>query len=78
MKVTYDPHADAMYIYLSDKKSTRTEEVSGDLLVDFHGKTPVGIELLGVSRRLTKPERNNITLSLLTGSADSRPLASPQ
>ncbi len=78
MKVTYDPQADAMYIYLSDKKSTRTEEVSGDLLVDFNEKTPVGIELLGVSRKLAKTERNNITLSLLTGAADTRPFASPQ
>ena len=47
MKVTYDPVADAMYIYFSDrKKSTRTEEVSDDFLVDYRGKEMIGIEIL--------------------------------
>lgn len=70
MKVTYDPKANAMYIFLSDKKSTRTEEVAEDFLVDFNGKTPVGIEILGVSEKLPKTERNNLTFSLVaeTGS----------
>jgi len=57
MKVTYDPVADAMYIYFSDrKKSTRTEEVSDDFLVDYRGKEMIGIEILDASRKL--PKRN--------------------
>ena len=57
MKVTYDPAADAMYIYFSDKKkSTRTEEVSDDFLVDYAGKEMIGIEILDASRKL--PKRN--------------------
>ena len=57
MKVTYDPVADAMYIYFSDrKKSTRTEEVSDDFLVDYAGKEMIGIEILDASRKL--PKRN--------------------
>ena len=57
MKVTYDSVADAMYIYFSDKKkSTRTEEVSDDFLVDYAGSEMIGIEILDASRKL--PKRN--------------------
>lgn len=35
MNVTYDPKADAMYIYFSDKKSTKTIELRDDLLVVY-------------------------------------------
>lgn len=67
MKVTYDPVADAMYIYFSDKKrSTRTAEVSDDLLVDYAGKELIGIEVLDVSKKLPKKELDRITLTLPT------------
>lgn len=57
MKVTYDPEADAMYIYFTEsKKSTRTEEVSDDFLVDYSGKEMIGIEILDASKKL--PKRN--------------------
>ena len=63
MKVTYDPVADAMYIYFSEgKKSTRTEEVSEDFLVDYFGKEMVGIEILEASKKL--PKRNLESLKL--------------
>lgn len=53
MKITYDPTADAMYIYLTGTKtSTRTEEVGEDLFMDFAGKKPMGIEILNVSKHL--------------------------
>ena len=62
MKVSYDPMVDAMYIYFSkNKKSTRTEEVSDDLLVDYAGKELVGIEVLEVSKKLPKKELKNVT-----------------
>ena len=55
MKVTYDAVADAMYIYFAEKKkSTRTEEVSEDFLVDYAGKEMIGIEILAVSKKLPK------------------------
>ena len=67
MKVTYDPVADAMYIYFSDKsKSTRTEEVSEDLIVDYFGKELIGIEVLDVSKKLPRKELDRITLTLPT------------
>ena len=65
MKVSYDPLADAMYIYLSDKKSTRTEEIRDDLLVDYAGGNLVGIEILEVSKKLPKEEMGAMTLTLL-------------
>lgn len=65
MKVTYDPQADAISIYLSNKKSTRTEEIAEDFLVDFHDKIPVGIEILDVSNKLPEDERDKLTLSLI-------------
>lgn len=57
MKVSYDPVADAMYIYFSNKKkSTRTEEVSDDFLVDYAGREMIGIEILDASKKF--PKRN--------------------
>ena len=61
MKATYDPEADAMYIYFSEKKkSTRTEEVSDDFLVDYSGKEMIGIEILEASRKLPKKNLESI------------------
>lgn len=67
MKITYDPVADAMYIYLSEKKkSTRTEEVSDDLIVDYSGKELVGIEVLDASKKLSKKDLDSVTFTLPT------------
>lgn len=55
MKFRYDRKADAMYIDLvPNKKSTRTEELKGDILVDYNGKEMVGIEILDASNKLPK------------------------
>lgn len=62
MKISYDPKADAAYIYfIKGKKSTRTEKVSDGLLVDYHGKDLIGIEILDVSKKLPKNELKSIT-----------------
>lgn len=62
MKVTYDPEADAMYIYLlPNKKSTRTEEIREDVLLDFAGKEMIGIEILAVSEKLSKKNLNKLS-----------------
>ena len=67
MKITYDPVADAMYIYLSEKKkSTRTEEVSNDLIVDYAGKELIGIEVLDASKKLSVKDLDSVTLTLPT------------
>jgi len=62
MKISYDPKADAAYIYfLKNKKSTRTEEIGEGLLVDYNGDNLVGIEILDVSRKLPRSEIKSIT-----------------
>ncbi len=63
MKVNYDPIADAIYIRLTDKKSTKTVEVGSDLNVDYAGKDLVGIEILDASERLEKDDLGKVTLS---------------
>lgn len=63
MKISYDPKADAAYIYfLKDKKSTRTEEIGEGLLVDYHGDELVGIEILDASKKLPQEEMKSITV----------------
>ncbi|MEK7543671.1 MAG: DUF2283 domain-containing protein [Patescibacteria group bacterium] len=64
MNVTFDPKADAMYIYFSDKKSTKTLEFQDDLLVDYAGEEMVGIEVLDVSQKVAKKDITSLTLSI--------------
>lgn len=66
MNVTYDPKADAMYIYFSNKKSTDTVELRDDLLVDYAGKDMVGIEVLDVSKKMAKTDMTSLTLRVPT------------
>lgn len=62
MKISYDPEADAAYIYfIKNKKSTRTEEVGEGLLVDYNGDDLIGIEILDVSKKFPKDEIKSIT-----------------
>lgn len=56
-----------MYIYLSEgKKSTRTEEVREDILVDFAGEEMVGIEILDASDKIAK---NSLEKALIKDSS---------
>ncbi len=65
MRVSYDPQADAMYVYFDEsKKSTETVEVRDDVLVDFAGKNIIGIEILAVSKKLPHEDMTSITLSI--------------
>ena len=55
MRVTYDPAADAMYLYLTERAEgfevARTEEVAAGVMLDLDGESRViGIELLSVSK----------------------------
>lgn len=67
MKLTYDPYADALYIYTNGKKrkAKKTQEVKSDLLVDFGPKDElVGIEILDVSRKMPKKSLSHINFEL--------------
>ena len=56
MRMTYDPAADAIYLYLTERATdgpevARTEEVAPGLMLDFDGDgRVVGIEMLSVSK----------------------------
>jgi uncharacterized protein YuzE len=54
MRMTYDPAADAAYLYLAERATgriTRTEEVAAGLMLDFDQENRVvGVEILGVSK----------------------------
>jgi len=65
MKISYDPEADAMFIYfVPGKKSTKTEEVYPDFLVDYSGKNLISLEILDVSKKLPREKFGSITLDL--------------
>lgn len=54
MKITYDPYADAMYIYFNKLRIKKTSIVNDDLIVDYDkNKIPVGFELLSASKKNT-------------------------
>ena len=59
MKVTYDPYADAVYIYLTTKKHELTTHVieEEEIMVDIgRNRVVVGIEILDASTRLNLDE----------------------
>ncbi len=53
LKITYDPMANAMYIYFQEKLSVAySKEVSDGVIVDFDEEgNPIGVEILRVSLR---------------------------
>lgn len=47
MKITYDREADALYIKLTDKSISESEEIEDDIVADFDNENNiVGIEVL--------------------------------
>jgi len=65
MKINYDPVADAMYIHLSKgKKSSRTVEAGESIILDYSGKTLIGIEILDASHILSDKDLDQFTLSI--------------
>jgi len=59
MRTTYDPEADAMFIWFGPEgtKSAETEEVAPGIMLDFDDDGRViGIEVLGVSGRMARPK----------------------
>ncbi len=50
MYLTYDPEADAVYVYFAEREVAATEEISDSVAVDFDTSgQPVGVEFLNVS-----------------------------
>ncbi len=62
MKVTYDPYADAVYIYLTSEKHDLTTHVTDDeVMVDIGSdRAVVGVEILSASSRLDLEELKKV------------------
>jgi uncharacterized protein YuzE len=59
MRTSYDPEADAMFIWFGPEgvTSAETEEVAPGIMLDFDADGRViGIEVLSVGERMTKPK----------------------
>lgn len=75
MKVTYDPEADALYIYLIEgARECRVVRLTDDIALDFtEGERLAGIEVLGASRLGITPDKPELVLERLKGVVASAP-----
>lgn len=65
MKITYDPKADALYIQFQSGKSKTTKKIQDGILVDLDRKGKLfGIEIVGVSERVSLKNLREISLNL--------------
>jgi len=65
MKITYDKQADAMYIYFRKGEVSKTAKVSGNVLIDLDmAGNALGMELLGVSKQMSKKEINRVQMEI--------------
>jgi uncharacterized protein YuzE len=66
MKITIDKEADAMYIEVSDEEFSKNRKIDDETILDLDesGKI-VGIELLNVSKRMTKDFLSDIRVQNL-------------
>jgi uncharacterized protein YuzE len=64
MKIKYDPKADAVYIYLSNKRYAYGKDLDDSRHIDYASDgTPIGIELLCVKKGVNPddlPEQDKI------------------
>jgi len=61
MKLKVDQQADALYLTLSDAPSSRSEEVSPGIVVDYDDQDRVvGIEMLYLSKRAPGTEMQRL------------------
>ncbi len=66
MKITFDREADALYIELGTGKFASNKKIDDDTIIDLNkeGKI-IGIELLSVSKRISKDFLSNIVVKNL-------------
>lgn len=78
MRVTYDPVADALYLYLAEGVAersgvARTEEVAAGVMLDYDREDQViGVEILSVSHRPgAKPMQMGFEVLAAAGAAQA-------
>ena len=68
MRYEYDPKADALYIYLSDKEYAYGEDLDRERRIDYdQDGNPIGVELLCVSNGVSLenlPHRQEVEKTL--------------
>ena len=66
MKITFDKEADAVYIEFSDGKFASNKKIDDNTIIDLDEKGKIlGIELLDVSKRISKDFLSNISVKNL-------------
>ncbi|MBV8083348.1 MAG: DUF2283 domain-containing protein [Chloroflexi bacterium] len=61
MKLRVDKQADALYVRLTETPIKDSEEVQPGVILDFSSDgTVVGIEMLGISKRMSRADTNNV------------------
>lgn len=64
MKIEFDKDADAMYIELSEGEFNKNKKIDDNTVIDLDEKDNIlGIEILNVSKRVSKDFLSNITVS---------------
>ncbi len=65
MKLHYDEQVDALYLRFDDSKIIESEEVKEGIILDYNAKDQVvGIEILGISKRIPLPEIKKIQFEI--------------
>ncbi len=65
MKITYDPQANALYIQFQEGKVGSTKKIEEGILVDLGADGKLfGIEVIGVSERMSLKELEQINTNL--------------
>ena len=69
MKITFDKEADAVYIEISNEKFVKNKKMDNETIIDLdkNGKI-IGIELLNVSKRMTKDFLSDVRIQNLVSS----------
>ncbi|OGK85028.1 MAG: hypothetical protein A2X52_09785 [Candidatus Rokubacteria bacterium GWC2_70_16] len=69
MRITYDPEADALYIYLLEgHRQCRAVRLTEDIALDFtEGEKLAGIEVLGASHLGITRDKPEVVLERLKG-----------
>lgn len=63
MKLEFDPIADAAYFEISSNEIESTREIESGVIGDYDAQGHlVGIEVLGISKRTSKQEPQNLPL----------------
>ena len=64
MKIEHDKEADAIYIEFGEGEFAKNKKIDKDTIIDFDADDNIlGIEILNVSKRMSKNFLSNITVS---------------